>query len=95
MGSVIEHSFPAQSWLTFRKALLLGGNVRKSERGTTVVYADRFAPDGEKRRALDTGDKTQAIPFLKWFTVFDLAQSWGLPEDLQWMRTSRSMTASL
>ena len=63
--------------------------------GTTVVYADRFAPDDEKRRALDTGDKTQAIPFLKWFTVFDLAQSWGLPEDLQWMRTSRSMTASL
>ena len=28
-------------------------------------------------------------------TVFDLTQSWGLPEDLQWMRTSRSMTASL
>ena len=40
-GAVIEHGFPAQSWLTFRQALSLGGNVRKGEHGTTVVYADR------------------------------------------------------
>ena len=44
-GAVIEHGFPAQSWLTFRQALSLGGNVRKGEHGTTVVYADRFVPD--------------------------------------------------
>ena len=50
-GAVIEHGFPGQSWLTFRQALSLGGNVRKGERGTTVVYADRFVPDDEKRRA--------------------------------------------
>ena len=50
-GAVIEHGFPAQSWLTFRQALSLGGNVRKGEHGTTVVYADRFVPDDEKRRA--------------------------------------------
>ena len=42
---------PGQSWLTFRQALSLGGNVRKGERGTTVVYADRFIPDDEKKRA--------------------------------------------
>src|SRR5438445_534249 len=40
-GSVIEHGFPVQGWLTFRQALGLGGNVRKGEHGTTVVYADR------------------------------------------------------
>src|ERR1700682_6534490 len=38
-GSVIEHGFPVQGWLTFRQALGLGGNVRKGEHGTTVVYA--------------------------------------------------------
>ena len=43
-GSVIEHGFPVQGWLTFRQALGLGGNVRKGEHGTTVVYADRFIP---------------------------------------------------
>jgi antirestriction protein ArdC len=41
-GAVIEHGFSGQSWLTFRQALGLGGHVRKRERGTTVVYADRF-----------------------------------------------------
>ncbi len=28
-GAVIEHGFAGQSWLTFRQALSLGGNVRK------------------------------------------------------------------
>jgi antirestriction protein ArdC len=81
-GAVIEHGFPGQSWLTFRQALALGGNVRKGERGTTVVYADRFVPDDEKQRARETGEEAQAIPFLKRFTVFNLAQCEGLPEDL-------------
>lgn len=80
-GAVIEHGFPGQSWLTFRQALALGGNVRKGERGTTVVYADRFVPDDEKRRARETGEEAQAIPFLKRFTVFNAAQCENLPED--------------
>jgi antirestriction protein ArdC len=49
-GSVIEHGFSVQGWVTFRQALSLGGNVRKGEHGTTVVYADRFIPDDEKKR---------------------------------------------
>src|SRR5712691_7421122 len=81
-GSVIEHSFPVQGWVTFRQALSLGGNVRKGESGTTVVYADRFVPDDEKKRAQETGEEAQAIPFLKRFTVFNLAQCEGLPENL-------------
>src|SRR5476649_2646531 len=80
--SVIEHGFPAQGWLTFRQALSLGGNVRKGEHGTTVVYADRFIPGDEKERAREAGEDAQAIPFLKRFTVFNLAQCEGLPEDL-------------
>ena len=81
-GAVVEHGFPGQSWLTFRQALALGGNVRKGERGTTVVYADRFVPDDEKRRARETGEEAQTIPFLKRFTVFNAAQCESLPEDV-------------
>ena len=55
-GAVIEHGFSGQSWLTFRQALGLGGHVRKGERGTTVVYADRFTPKDERRRAAEAGD---------------------------------------
>jgi antirestriction protein ArdC len=81
-GAVIQHGFPGQSWLTFRQALSLGGNVRKGERGTTVVYADRFTPEDEKRRARETGEEAAAVPFLKRFTVFNAAQCDGLPEDI-------------
>src|SRR5216683_5356314 len=81
-GAVIEHGFPAQGWVTFRQALGLGGNVRKGEHGTTVVYADRFVPDDEKKRVQETGEEANAIPFLKRFTVFNLAQCEGLPEKL-------------
>ena len=79
-GSVIEHGFSGQSWLTFRQALGLGGHVRKGERGTTVVYADRFTPDDERRRAAEAGEEPGAVPFLKRFTVFNTDQCDGLPE---------------
>ena len=77
-GAVIENGYPSQSWLTFRQALEAGGNVRKGERGTTVVYADRFIPEAEKARAVETGGDAKAIPFLKRFTVFNVAQCEGL-----------------
>jgi antirestriction protein ArdC len=79
-GAVIERGFSGQGWLTFRQALGLGGNVRKGERGTTVVYADRFTPEDERRRAAETGEQPGAIPFLKRFTVFNTDQCDGLPE---------------
>ena len=81
-GAVIEHGFPGQSWLTFHQALSLGGNVRKGERGTTVVYADRFVPEDERQRSRETGEEAQAIPFLKRFIVFNSAQCENLPEDM-------------
>ncbi len=81
-SAVVERGFSGQSWVTFRQALGLGGHVRKGEKGTTVVYADRFIPDEERRRAEEDGDDPQAIPFLKRFTVFNTEQCAGLPTDL-------------
>ncbi len=81
-GAVVARGYSCQSWVTFRQALSLGGCVRKGERGTTVVYADRFVPEDERRRARERGEDAQAIPFLKRFTVFSVDQCEGLPEDL-------------
>ena len=95
-GAVIERGYSGQGWLTFRQAKALGGSVRKGERGTTVVYADRFVPEDERRRALEKGEgeaeqeklqwsvsrPNQAIPFLKRFTVFNTDQCDDLPEDI-------------
>jgi antirestriction protein ArdC len=81
-GAVIERGFAGQRWLTFRQASSLGGNVRIGEHGTTVVYADRFIPDEERKRAERDGDEPGVIPFLKRFTVFNTAQCENLPSEL-------------
>jgi antirestriction protein ArdC len=80
--AVLERGFSTQNWLTFHQALRLGGNVRKGEHGTTVVYADRFVPDDERERAERDGDEPNAIPFLKRFTVFNTDQCERLPAEL-------------
>ncbi len=40
-GAVVERGFSTQSWTTYRQAFALGGNVRRGEHGTTVVYTPR------------------------------------------------------
>ncbi|SOC24747.1 ArdC family protein [Thalassospira xiamenensis] len=84
-GAVFETGYSSQSWLTFRQALKLGGTVRKGERGVTVVYASRFIPGEGKKKgqfASDASKEPRAIPFLKRFTVFNLDQCEGLPEQV-------------
>jgi antirestriction protein ArdC len=78
----MERGFTGQNWLTFRQALKLGAHVKKGEKGTTVVYADRFIPYRERTRAAETGLEPEAIPFLKRFTVFNADQCEDLPADI-------------
>ena len=81
-GAVIQGCYASQSWLTFKQALELGGCVRKGEKGWTVCFADSFIPKTEKERASQAGNDPQSIPFLKRYTVFNIAQCDGLPEEL-------------
>lgn len=78
----IAAGYPDQRWLTFRQALSLGGCVRKGEHGTGIVFADRFTPEDERRRADRDGDAARQVAFLKRFTVFNVAQVDGLTDDL-------------
>ena len=81
-GAAIEGGYASQDWLTFQQALVAGGCVRKGERGRTVFYADRFTPQKGKAQGDEQGedDAARSIPFLKRFTVFNVAQCDGLPE---------------
>ena len=81
-GAVFARGYASQAWLTFRQAQALGGSVRRGERGITVVHADRFTPQEERRRASEGGDQARSIAFLKRFTVFSVEQCDGLPDEL-------------
>jgi antirestriction protein ArdC len=73
-----ERGFRSPVWMTYRQALAYGGQVRRGERGVTVVYADRFL---RRERDQESGEETgHLIPFLKAYTVFNSAQIEGLPE---------------
>jgi len=77
-GALFEAGYASQGWLTFRQAQSVGGRVRKGEHGVTLVYADRFVPEAEKSRAWEEGGEARSVPFLKRFTVFNVAQCDGL-----------------
>jgi antirestriction protein ArdC len=81
-SAVIQRGYCSQRWVTFRQALGLGGNVRRGEKGTTVCYADRFTPRAEEERARHEDRDARQIAFLKRFTVFNIDQCDGLPEEL-------------
>lgn len=77
--AVVSRGFSSNAFLTFRQALELGGNVRKGETGTTIVFAQRFTPGEERQKAAEDGRVPGTIPFLKRFTVFNIDQCDGLP----------------
>ena len=67
-----ESGYAAPLWLTFKQALELGANVRKGEKGETVIYVAKIVKE-------DKDGARRAIPFLKAYTVFNIAQCDNLP----------------
>ena len=78
---VMRAGFATQTWLTYRQAQEMGGHVMKGERGVTACHADTFIPKAELERAAKDGDYPERVPFLKRFTLFNVEQCEGLPED--------------
>lgn len=70
------HGFTAPTWITFKQAKQLGGNVKKGERGSLVVYADRMT----RTDTGEDGEETERdVYFMKGYTVFNVEQVEGLP----------------
>lgn len=60
-------------WTTYRAAKKAGGNVRKGEKGTRVVFWKFLKVKDE-----DDPTKMKTIPMLKGYTVFNFEQTEGL-----------------
>lgn len=75
-GEAIDRGYGVPLWMTYRQARELGAHVRQGEHGTTVVYADRMV----RNETDDAGhDVERVIPFLKAYSVFNVAQIENLP----------------
>jgi antirestriction protein ArdC len=83
--------FPSSGWLTYKQAQDIGANVRKGEKGSTIVFYKPFAVKDKNAIPDASGNvKEKLIPLLKSFTVFNVAQIDNLPERLAPIPDSRS-----
>jgi antirestriction protein ArdC len=77
-SEAMTKGFSAPIWMTFKQALELNACVKKGEKGSLVVYASKVTRteiDG------DSGNEVERdIPFMKGYTVFNVEQVEGLPE---------------
>lgn len=76
-GAAQDAGFVHNTWMTFKQAAEHGAHVRKGEHGSLVVYADRFTMTEQNDKGEDV---EREIPFMKAYTVFNVAQIEGLPE---------------
>lgn len=68
--SAMTKGYASPHWLTFKQALALGGCVRKGEKGSTVVYANKIEVDADEGGERGEDGKRQ-VAFLKRYTVFN------------------------
>lgn len=69
-----EKQYPSAEWLTFKQSCALGGRVRRGEKGTHCIYVN-------KQLVKTDGEEDRLVPFMKLFTVFNVAQCEGLPHN--------------
>jgi antirestriction protein ArdC len=77
-AEAMAKGYAAPVWMTFKQALELGANVRKGEKGSLVVYANKIT-----RTEIDaetSEESARDIHYLKGYTVFNVEQIDGLPD---------------
>jgi antirestriction protein ArdC len=73
-----SNGFRGRYWMTFNQAKALKGMVRKGEKASGVIYADKTTKEQQDEQTGETVVKSYA--FLKSYAVFNADQIDGLPE---------------
>lgn len=71
--SAYAKGYGSSYWLTFNQARERGGNVRKGEKASTVVFWKTYETEDRK-----TGD-AKTVPVLRYYNVFNVDQCEGIP----------------
>jgi antirestriction protein ArdC len=76
-ASGMEQGFTAPYWMTFKQAQEFGAHVRKGEKSSLVVYANKITVTESNKEGEEA---EREIPFMKGYAVFNCEQIEGLPE---------------
>lgn len=72
--SAMTQGFTSSAWLTYKQAAAMGGQVRKGEKGTRIVFwkvIEKEAPEG-------TDGKADKFAMMRQYVVFNLDQIDGI-----------------
>lgn len=73
--AALEHGFGSKWWASYRQWRALGGQVRRGQHGTQIVF---YRPVVRKVTVNENGDeKTESFPLLRTWTVFNVEQVEG------------------
>ena len=72
-----DKGFTTPTWMTFKQALELDAHVKKGEKGSLVVYANSITRTEENAKGEEA---EREIHYMKGYTVFNVEQIEGLPE---------------
>lgn len=70
----VEKGYPEASWLTYKQCQDAGGQVRKGEKSTPGIYVNKMLKDAGS-------EDERLIPFMRQFSLFNVAQCDGLPQN--------------
>ena len=68
--------FESPYFLTFKQARDLGGHVRQGEHGFPIIYCNETSYTKKDKETGDT--ETEHVKFLRYYTVFNVAQTEGI-----------------
>jgi antirestriction protein ArdC len=69
-----EKQYPLAEWLTYKQCQEAGGQVRKGERSTGIIYVNK--------QVIEKGtEEERLVPFMRQFCVFNVQQCDGLPQN--------------
>ena len=79
-AEALKQGYEDRRWVTFKQAQRAGGRIRKGEHGVRIVFWKPIMVDDR-----DNPGKKKAIPMLRTFVVFNVAQTEGIdwPEVLE------------
>lgn len=68
----IRNDYPSSLWLTYKQAQGIGAQVKGGEKSTRVVFTSKLT--------VGEGDDEKSIGYLKAFSVFNISQMDGIPD---------------
>lgn len=78
-SAALKCGYGNPTWLSYKQALELNGHVKRGEHGTRIVYA---ATATKTERSDNGSEVDRRVRFLKWYSVFNVEQTEGLPPHL-------------